>query len=102
MITCNSQVTNMEDQQMSFSGGCLCGAVRYRGETKIAGGHCHCNDCRKSSGSGHCSHMVVPEDGFSLTGEVKFFAYSDFSNYDENNVLFSLRDDISRIERRLK
>lgn len=31
-------------------------------------------------------------------GEVKFFAYSDFSDFDENNVLFSLRDDISRIE----
>jgi len=31
-------------------------------------------------------------------GEVKFFAYSDFSDFDENNVLFSLRGDISRIE----
>jgi hypothetical protein len=31
-------------------------------------------------------------------GEVKFFAYSDFSDYDENNVLFALRDDISHIE----
>ena len=31
-------------------------------------------------------------------GEVKFFAYSDFSDFDENNVLFALRDDISHIE----
>jgi hypothetical protein len=31
-------------------------------------------------------------------GEVKFFAYSDFSDYDEHNVLFALRDDISHIE----
>ena len=31
-------------------------------------------------------------------GEVKFFAYSDFSEYDEENVLFSLRDDIKSIE----
>jgi hypothetical protein len=31
-------------------------------------------------------------------GEVKFFAYSDFADFDENNVLFSLRGDISRIE----
>ncbi|TDI34097.1 MAG: hypothetical protein E2P03_03795 [Acidobacteria bacterium] len=31
-------------------------------------------------------------------GEVKFFAYSDFSDFDETNVLFSLRSDISRIE----
>ncbi len=58
---------------MSFNGGCLCGAVRYRGETQIAGGHCYCDDCRKSSGSGHCSHMVVPEDGFSLTGAIRFY-----------------------------
>ena len=31
-------------------------------------------------------------------GEVKFFAYSDFSEYDEENVRFSLRDDIKSIE----
>ena len=31
-------------------------------------------------------------------GEVKFFAYSDFADFDEHNVLFSLRDDISHIE----
>ena len=31
-------------------------------------------------------------------GEVKFFAYSDFSDFDENNVLFSLKDDITQIE----
>ena len=58
---------------MSFNGGCLCGAVRYQGETQIAGGHCHCIDCRKSSGTGHCSHMAVTAEGFSLTGEVRFY-----------------------------
>ncbi len=31
-------------------------------------------------------------------GEVKFFAYSDFRDYDETNVLFSLKDDIESIE----
>ena len=31
-------------------------------------------------------------------GEVKFFAYSDFSDYDETNVLFSLKDDVTEIE----
>lgn len=31
-------------------------------------------------------------------GEVKFFAYSDFADYDEENVLFSLKSDITRIE----
>ncbi|MFQ5670847.1 MAG: hypothetical protein ACE5HD_10085 [Acidobacteriota bacterium] len=31
-------------------------------------------------------------------GEVKFFAYSDFVDYDEGSVLFALKDDINRIE----
>ena len=55
---------------MEFSGGCLCGAVRYEGSEQKGGGHCHCIDCRKSSGTGHSSHMVVPEDSFRATGEV--------------------------------
>jgi hypothetical protein len=31
-------------------------------------------------------------------GEVKFFAYSDFADYNESNVLFKLKDDIRLIE----
>ena len=31
-------------------------------------------------------------------GEVKFFAYSDFADYHENDVLFRLRDDVELIE----
>jgi len=31
-------------------------------------------------------------------GEVKFFAYSDFKDFDESNVLQALQKDISRIE----
>ena len=53
----------------TISGGCLCGEVRYEtsAEPMIAG-QCQCVDCRKSSGSGHCSHLGVPEDGFTATG----------------------------------
>lgn len=58
---------------MRFQGGCLCGAVRYEGSEQKGGGHCHCIDCRKSSGTGHGSHMVVPEAAFQVTGEVRFF-----------------------------
>ncbi len=59
---------------MSFSGGCLCGAVRYEvsAEPAIAG-HCHCDDCRRTSGTGHGSHLGVPEDAFGVSGEVSFF-----------------------------
>jgi hypothetical protein len=31
-------------------------------------------------------------------GEVKFFAYSDFSDFNENDVLFKLKDEIDLIE----
>ncbi len=53
-----------------FSGRCLCGAVRYTCSAEpMMAGHCHCEDCRRSSGSGHCSHMGAPEDAVTLTGE---------------------------------
>ena len=35
---------------MTFTGGCLCSAVRYEGENPQGDGHCHCIDCRKTSG----------------------------------------------------
>ena len=54
-----------------FEGGCLCGAVRYRSSAEpVISVHCHCVDCRKSSGTGHCSHAAIPADAFSITGEV--------------------------------
>lgn len=59
----------------AFTGRCLCGAVRYScaGEP-MAAGHCHCEDCRRSSGSGHCSHLGVPEASVTLTGETNSYA----------------------------
>lgn len=57
-----------------FSGGCLCGDVRYESKADAAvTGHCHCVDCRKSSGTGHCSHMGVPSDAVAVTGEVSVY-----------------------------
>jgi hypothetical protein len=54
-----------------FSGGCLCGAVRYESPADpVMGGHCHCVDCRKSSGTGHCSHMLAHESAFKVTGSL--------------------------------
>ena len=58
---------------MSIAGECLCGQVHYQCEEEAGGGHCHCVDCRKTSGTGHGSHMIVPENAFSITGQVKFF-----------------------------
>jgi hypothetical protein len=57
-----------------FSGGCLCGAVRFTctAAPQVVG-HCHCVDCRKSSGTGHCTHLVVPAAAFAVTGAVTFY-----------------------------
>ena len=57
-----------------FSGDCLCGAVHYRSAVAPQFiGQCHCVDCRKTSGTDHGTHLVVPEDGFSVSGEIKFY-----------------------------
>ena len=57
-----------------FAGGCLCGAVRFLStvDPQVVG-HCHCVDCRKSSGTGHCTHIVIPEAAFSVTGPVTMY-----------------------------
>ena len=57
----------------AFSGGCLCGKVSYQGNDPQGGGDCFCDDCRRSSGTGHCSHMMAAESDFSIEGEVRFF-----------------------------
>jgi hypothetical protein len=53
------------------TGGCLCGAVRYRVEGEpVHVGRCHCADCRKESGSTFTAYGQWPVDSFELTGEL--------------------------------
>lgn len=57
-----------------ITGGCLCGAVTYAcAADPIVGGHCQCEDCRRSGGTGHASHMAVPKVAVVVTGEVRTF-----------------------------
>ncbi len=57
-----------------FTGGCLCDAVRYTANAEpLLGGHCHCLDCRKSSGSGHCSHLMMAAEAVAFQGQPKRF-----------------------------
>ena len=43
-----------------LSGQCLCGAVKYEVQGDIEKFyHCHCERCRRASGTGHASNMVV-------------------------------------------
>ena len=58
---------------MTISGGCLCGKVKYECAEESGGGHCHCIDCRKTSGTGHGSHMIVPESAFTVSGDMRYY-----------------------------
>jgi hypothetical protein len=45
--------------------------VRYKVSADfIFSGKCYCEDCRKTSGSGHGSIYAVPEQAVSLTGKL--------------------------------
>lgn len=54
--------------QASLKGGCLCGAVRYEvvGEPQRFY-HCHCLRCRKSSGTGHASNLMLADARLTFT-----------------------------------
>ncbi len=66
----------------TMNGGCLCGALRFSCTAgPLMTGHCHCVDCRKDSGTGHGSHMMVPENAVTITGpETSFTVTADSGN----------------------
>ena len=51
------------------TGGCQCGKIRYEitAEPQLVY-TCHCLDCQRLSGSAFSLGIVVPEDGFRLSG----------------------------------
>jgi hypothetical protein len=57
-----------------FTGGCLCGAVRYECSAEpVWSGNCHCRDCQRLSGGGYVATLFVPEEFVTITGEVKYY-----------------------------
>ncbi len=61
----------MNGTDQRYTGGCLCGALRYQAQgAPLFAGHCYCVDCRKASGSG-----FVPFMGFSSSA-VRFSGHS--------------------------
>ncbi len=64
----------MSEPGKRYTGGCLCGAVRYvaAGEPSYAG-HCYCRDCRKASGSGFIPFMGFCSTAVHFTGQTRQF-----------------------------
>ncbi|NKC10842.1 MAG: aldehyde-activating protein [Gammaproteobacteria bacterium] len=52
----------------SFTGGCACGAIRYRcsGAPRYMG-NCHCRDCQRATGSAYFPAVLMLERDFKLT-----------------------------------
>ena len=58
-------------------GQCLCGDISYViSSAPVRMGQCHCEDCRKSTGTGHASNAFFEKDSISIEGEA--------SSYDSN------------------
>ena len=48
---------------MSFTGGCLCGSIRYTIERRyLKAIHCYCSMCRKAHGTAFSTHVVCRPD----------------------------------------
>ena len=61
-----------------LKGSCICGAVTYEitGEPR-AFYHCHCGRCRKASGTGHASNVILkPESATWTSGEDLLKSYA--------------------------
>jgi hypothetical protein len=58
-----------------FSGGCLCGKVRYSVDAEPAfTGVCHCRDCQRFTGSAFAVVIGVPKSAFAIIGNARSYS----------------------------
>ena len=59
---------------MTMTGGCACGALRYRAEGKpLLQGLCHCRNCQRMTGGGHVGFITFPESAVAMEGATRRF-----------------------------
>jgi hypothetical protein len=72
----------------SHSGGCACGAVRYRVRGKpIVATVCHCEFCRRRLASAFAVLASFPEEAIEITGHLAEYAH----NSDESGRWLKMR-----------
>ena len=60
---------------MTITGGCLCGALRYRAEgAPNLQGLCHCRTCQRLSGAGHTGFITFAESAVMLQGDTASYS----------------------------
>ena len=59
----------------TFTGGCLCGRVRYTASGAPMRSHlCHCRDCQRYTGTAFAAGMLHSADAVTVAGELQSFA----------------------------
>ena len=63
---------------VQFTGGCLCGTIRYEVNAEPQRiSNCHCDNCRKATGSAFATNIFVAAADVVLTqGEPKSFSHT--------------------------
>ena len=58
-----------------FSGGCLCGAIRYESRAApLFSINCHCRDCQRTTGTAYAPVLAVSRDALTITqGEPTYY-----------------------------
>ena len=52
-----------------ITGGCQCGALRYRAESEPSlQGLCHCRNCQRMGGGGHVGWLCFPDTAVTVEG----------------------------------
>ena len=64
----------MPNIKLPFTGGCVCGAVRYECTAEpMLTFKCHCSDCQRVTGSAFVAGLLVPKSAFRLTkGQLRY------------------------------
>jgi hypothetical protein len=68
---------------VKFTGGCLCGAVRYATEAQpLFAGNCHCKDCQRATGGPYTPALFFPAAALTITGNTQSYrSIADSGNY---------------------
>lgn len=73
----------MHEPRRRYTGGCLCGALRYEADgAPSLSGYCCCADCRKASGSGFIPFMGFAGDAVRFSGETRQLVAKSFRGTD--------------------
>ena len=61
--------------ETKYTGGCLCGSVRYTcASDPVFSLDCHCKDCQRSSGGAYVPAMVFAAANVEVTGTPMYYA----------------------------